>query len=129
MPFKASFCDPLNPAAIDLGEIDKCKIIEVFENIPWSELLRKMETARESDIHYSPSFEVTNTANRCGLNASIINETEWHIFYRRPELRRLLFGLSDYRITEKRGQTLDDVRECLAALIDNNLEILEGKIR
>lgn len=129
MPFKATFCDPLNPEIIEMGDIDKDKIMEVFENIPWDEHLRKMGTAKESDIHYSPSFEVINTDNRNGLCISAIDGIEWYIFYRRPKLRKLLFGLSDYQTTEKHGQTINDVRECLTALADNNLVLLEGKIK
>ena len=39
----------------------KGKIMELFDKIPWSEHLTKMETAKESEIYYSPSNNNSKT--------------------------------------------------------------------
>ena len=133
MSFRASFCDPFKRDIIEIGSIDKGKIIETFEKIPWDELLQKMKSANEKDIYYSPSLEIENTGNKNGVTVSAIDGTEWYIFFKRPKLRKKFFGLmkemdNDY-MTDVTGQTETDVRDCLTALIENNLQFLEDKIR
>ncbi len=133
MNFRASFCDPFKPDIIELGNIEKDKIMETFEKIPWSEFLAKMKTVRQSEIHYSPSLEIENKDNKNGLSVSVVDGTEWYIFYKRPKLVKRFFGLSekmdDNYLTDIQGQTEMDVRDCLAALIRNDLKFLEDKIK
>jgi hypothetical protein len=88
MTFRASFCDPFKPNIIEIGDIEKEDIMELFEKIPWSEYLTKMKTAKENEIHYSPSLEIENKDNRNGLSISAIDSHEWYIFYKRPKLIR-----------------------------------------
>ena len=133
MNFRASFCDPFKADIIEIGDIEKGKIMELFNNIPWSDYLAKMETAKENEIHYSPSLEIENKDNRNGLSVSAIDGQEWYIFYKRPKLVKSFFGLNqkmdnDY-LTEVLGQTENDVRICLEALIRNDLQFLENKIK
>lgn len=66
MNFRASFCDPFKPDIIEMGDIEKDKIMKTFEKIPWTDLLNKMETAHENDIYYSPSLEIENKDNKTG---------------------------------------------------------------
>ena len=132
MNFRASFCDPFKPDVIELGDIKKDQIMELFEKTPWTEYLKKMKTAKESEIHYSPSLEIENKDNRNGLSVSAIDGLEWSIFYKRPKLVKKFFGLSekmdnDY-LTDVWGQSERDVRACLEALIKNDLQFLEDKI-
>ena len=131
--FRASFCDPLKPDVIEIGDVAEDKIIELFEKIPWQEYLAKMETAKATEIHYSPSLEVENKENRNGLTISAIDGREWYIFYKRPKLVKRFFGLTekmdDNYLTEALGQTENDVRICLEALIRNDLQFLENKIK
>ena len=131
--FRASFCDPLKPDIIEIGEVEKEKIMDLFENIPWQEHLAKMRTVKESEIHYSPSLEVENKDNRNGLTFSAINGEEWYIFFKRPKRVRKFFGLIEYMnnnyLTDIQGQTETDVRDCLEALIRNDLPFLERKIK
>ncbi len=133
MNFRASFCDPFKPDIIELGTIGKNKIIETFDEIPWTEYLKKMGTANDKEIYYSPSLEVENMHNKNGIVVSAIDATEWYIFYKRPKMIKRFFGLfetmSNNYTTEVHGQTGKDVRECLIALIDNNLNFLEEKIK
>jgi hypothetical protein len=133
MNFRASFCDPFKADIIEMDDIEKDKIMETFEKIPWTELLEKMKTANENDIHYSPSLEIENKDNKNGLSLSIIDRTEWYIFFKRPKMVKKFFGLSekmdnDY-LTNITGQSVDDVRKCLEALIKNDLKFLEEKIK
>ncbi len=133
MDFRASFCDPFKPDIIEIGKIEQDKILETFHKIPWSEYLGKMETAKQKEIYYSPSLEIENKENRNGLSVSAINGNEWYIFYKRPKLVKKFFGLiekmdNDY-LTDIQGQTEKDVLDCLNALINNDLNFLENKIK
>jgi hypothetical protein len=133
MSYRASFCDPFKSEIIELGEIKKDNIIEHFESIPWSEFLKKMDTANENDIYYSPSLEIENKENKNGISVSAVDGTEWYIFFKRPKLVKKFFGLFEKMdknyLTDITGQTIDDVRKCLKALIDNDLKYLEEKIK
>lgn len=133
MNFRASFCDPFKSDIIEIGEIEKDKIMQHFESIPWSELLEKMKSANEKEIHYSPSLEIENKTNRNGLSVSAVDGTEWYIFFKRPKLVKKFFGLSEKMdnnyLSDITGQNIDDVRKCLTALIDNDLKYLEEKIK
>lgn len=133
MNFRASFCDPFKADIIEMGNIEKDKIMETFDKIPWTEYLEKMKTARQSEIHYSPSLEIENKDNRNGLSVSAVDGREWYIFYKRPKLVRRFFGLIEKMdnnyLTDIQGQTDNDVRNCLEALIRNDLQFLENKIK
>lgn len=133
MNFRASFCDPFKPDIIEMGDIEKDKIMETFEKIPWNKLLDEMKTKKESEIHYSPSLEIENKDNKNGLSVSAVDGKEWYIFFKRPKMVKKFFGLTvkmnnDY-LTDITGQTENDVKECLIALINNDLEFLERKIK
>jgi len=133
MNFRASFCDPFKPDIIEIGYISKNEIMEKFEDIPWKEYLEKMKIAKQSEIHYSPSLEIENKDNRNGLSVSALDGIEWYIFYKRPKLVKKFFGLIEKMdnnyLTEIHGQTENDVRNCLEALIKNDLKFLEEKIK
>ncbi|MCB0472902.1 MAG: hypothetical protein KDC56_07565 [Flavobacteriaceae bacterium] len=133
MNFRASFCDPFKRDIIELGTVQQDKIIELFENIPWSELLTKMSTAKPKEIHYSPSLEIENQDNQNGISISAVDETEWYIFFKRPKMVKKFFGLKEklnqHYLTEITGQSIEDVKNCLEALINNDLDFLEEKIK
>jgi hypothetical protein len=133
MTFRASFCDPFQPKVIELGIIEKDNILEHFESIPWLELLEKMDAAKEKDIHYSPSLEIENKENKHGVTVSAVDGTVWYIFFKRPKKVKRFFGLSEkidpHYTTESTGQTIEDARACLQALVANDLMFLEEKIK
>ena len=133
MKFRASFCDPLKPDIIEIGKVEQNKIMELFENIPWKEHLEKMKKVDDKDIYYSPSLEIENLDNKNGISISAIDENEWYIFYKRPKRVRKLFGLietlDNNYVTEIQGQTTDDVKMFIKALIKNDLHFLENKIK
>jgi len=133
MSFRASFCDPFKPDIIELGEIEKDKILDAFDKIPWADYLKKMKSANEKDIHYSPSLEIENKTNKNGIVVSALESGEWYVFYKRPKLVKRFFGLyetmnNDY-MTEIHGQSEKDAREFLIALVDDNLKFLEENIK
>ena len=133
MNFRASFCDPFKPDVIELGDVEAGKVMEMFEKVPWSDYLKKMETAKEDEIYYSPSLEIENKDNRNGLSVSKVDDKEWSIFFKRPKLVKRFFGLTEKMdnnyLTDIWGQTEDDVRNCLEALVRNDLQFLENKIK
>ncbi len=133
MNFSASFCDPFKPDIIEIGDFEKDKVIEIFNRIPWSEYLEKMKTVDKREIHYSPSLEIENKDNKNGLSVSAVDGVEWYIFYKRPKLIKRFFGLieklDENYLTDVQGQTEKDVIECLNALIRNDLQFLEDKIK
>lgn len=133
MKFRASFCDPFNPDVIELGEIEKEKILDYFHRIPWNKLLDEMEGKEINEMHYSPSLEIENLESKNGLSVSAVDGKEWYIFFKRPKMVKRFFGLmekmdNDY-LTDITGQTEQDVIDCLNALIKDDLEFLEKKVR
>jgi hypothetical protein len=135
MYFRASFCSPFKKEIIDLGSVEKDKIIDLFNNTPWLEYLQKMSTAKLTDIHYSPSLEIENIETKQGLCISVIgNQTieEYYLFYKRPKLIKTFFGfkqkIDNNYCTDKTGQNKQDVLDCLNALINNDTIFLENKI-
>lgn len=133
--FRASFCDPFQKEIIDLGTIEETEVIQKFESVPWLDYLKRMETANENEIHYSPSLEIENKDNKHGLSISIVGlpeNHEFYIFYKRPKAAKRFFGLQEKidenYITDKTGQTKQDVLDCLNALVRNDPDYLANKI-
>ena len=132
--FRYSICDPLKHEPIEMGEIDKRKILDIVDRFPWMDLLDKMKDANETDIHFSPSIEFENKANGHGLSISIVgdeNENEFYIFFKRPKMVTKLFGLiknmDDNYTSDRTGQTSNDVRDAVTALINGDLTTLEKR--
>jgi hypothetical protein len=65
--YRCSICEPDDPKVIEKGSIRKEEIIETFEQFPWEDRLRKMETMKDDDICFSPSLEFINTDAKQGL--------------------------------------------------------------
>lgn len=133
MNLSASFCDPFKADIVELGDIGKDEVLSTFNNIPWKDYLERMDKTDKKDIYYSPSLEIENKDNGHGLSVSIVDDSNWYIFYKRPKIvkRFLGFGekLDKNYMTEIHGQTEEDVRECLHALLKSDLQFLEDKIR
>ena len=135
MKFRASFCDPLKPDIIELGDISQDTIIDHFEKIDWNNYLQKMGNAKQDEIYYSPSFEIENKESKNGLAISAVgdpNNYEFYIFYKRPKKVKSFFGLkekiNENYSTDIQGQTKSDVLECLKALLRNDTEYLSNKV-
>jgi hypothetical protein len=135
MNFHLTFCEPLRPAIIDWGPIDKESVIERFQSIPWSAYLQEMKGRSDDEIYYSPSFEIQNPDNENGLAISAVGEPdnfEFYIFYKRPKTVKVFFGIlekeANEHMTDITGQTQEDAIACIEALLNNDLEFLEKKI-
>ncbi|HEY5917461.1 MAG TPA: hypothetical protein VIU13_08680 [Chryseolinea sp.] len=114
-----------------MGSIEKDKIIDVLDKFPWTELLLKMDSAKESEIHFSPSIEFENKETRHGVTISIVDPDNFYIFYKRPKLVSKMFGLvnrmeEDF-LSDRTEQTINDVREAVNALAANDIKTLEAR--
>jgi hypothetical protein len=135
MNFRASFCDPFKQNIVELGSIAKKDVIAKFESIDWQDWLLKMNNVHESEIYYSPSLEIENLSNKHGLAISAVGDDrnfEFYIFYKRPKTIKTFFGLKekhyeDY-LTDKTGQTRQDVIDCLNALMADDTAFLDSKL-
>jgi len=130
MEFSVSFCDPFKKDIVEMGDIAKDKVFEIFEDIKWNSYLSKMKDVRDEDIYFSPSFEIENKENKNGLSISAVGEPDnfkFYIFYKRPKMIKSFFGLlkkmkEDF-LTDVTGQTKKD------ALLKNDADFLETKIK
>ena len=134
--FRYSICEPLNPNIIEMGSVQKGDIIKTFEEFPWNKYLTEIINANENDIHYSPSLEFENRSNKNGITASAVGDPEnfeFYIFYKRPKMRKRLFGLfekmNENYFSDITGQTEKDVIDCLNALINEDFNFLEAKFK
>lgn len=132
--FTYSICDPLQKQPIEMGEIEKDRILDVLDRFPWTDLLDKMNGVPESAIHFSPSLGFENKSTRHGLEISIVEGekgNEFYIFYKRPKMTTKLFGLiknmDDNFLSDRTGQTSKDVRDAVLALITDDLATLERR--
>ena len=129
--FRYSICDPFRREPLEMGEIEKDKILDILGRFPWQDMLDKIDKAGDADIHFSPSIEFENKSNRHGLNISIVDEDDFYIFYKRPKLVSRLFGLIKTKdqnfTTEKTGQSISDVKDAVTALINNDVTTLEKR--
>lgn len=135
MKFKATFCDPLKPGIIELGDISQDAVIARFEIIDWNDYLQKMAVTKQEAIYYSPSFEVENIETKNGLAISAVGDPgnyEFYIFYKRPKKVKIFLGwkekLDENYCTDIQGQTKNDAVDCLKALLRNDTEFLANKI-
>lgn len=114
-----------------MGEIERGKIIDILDRFPWSDLLVKIDNSEERDVHFSPSIEFENKSNKHGLTISIVDGDDFYVFYKRPKVVSILFGLfkvkSDDFTTEKTGQSIREVKEAVTALINDDLSTLEKR--
>lgn len=133
MSFKVSFCDPFQPRVIEFGIIEKDKILDLFNSIRWDDYLDKMNNSTDQEIYFSPSFEIENIDNHNGISISAFEQNEWGIFFKRPKLIKKYWGLSqtidqDF-LTDLTVHKEEDIRNCINALINNDLEFLERTIK
>jgi len=119
-----------------MGTISQDKVIDTFQNVPWTDYLKKMETTDQKEIYFSPSLEVENEENKNGLSISAVgthDNFEFYIFYKRPKLVKQFFGIikkmDDSHVTDITGQSNNDALECLQALLKNDLDFLDNKIK
>ena len=118
-----------------MGDIAADKVIDTFKNTGWKDYLVQAENSPD-DLCYSPSLEIENKDNKHGITISAIgqpNNISYFIFYKRPKEVSRFFGLykntdQNYS-TEISDQTEKDALDCLNALLKNDLQFLENKVK
>jgi hypothetical protein len=134
--FRYSVCDPFKPEVIEMGEIKKDRILDVFDKFPWESLLAKMEGKPDEQIHYSPSLEIENLDTKQGITISAVGEEsqyEFYLFYKRPKMVKSFFGLREKLdenfMSDVTGQTKNDAREAIQSLLSGSTDYLEKRIK
>ena len=132
MEFQAAFYEPLKPEKHQLNAVKKEEIMNHFEQVPWKALVDLVNAADLGKIYHQPAFEVENTTNRNSLWVSTVNLTDWYIIYTRPKRVKIWFGLTDKmkedHMTDVEGKSIEEVKSCLNALLNNDLSFLESYI-
>jgi hypothetical protein len=128
--FRYSICDPFEDAPIEMGEIEKEKIMEVLGKFPWMELYDKT-IGRESEIQYSPSLEFENKTNGHSVIASLDDSKKdkaFSIFYIRPKVVSKLMSWINQEPqnveSERREQSILDVHAAVEALVNEDYTTL-----
>lgn len=125
MKFSVSFCDPLSPEILELGDLEEEKVVEVFESIPWKDYLVETNPMDDQDVHYAPSLEVENKKLNIGLELSAIDENEWHLFFRKSIDSNAPESIENELMNELKGQSEADATACLHAFLKIDLDYLE----
>jgi hypothetical protein len=125
MKFSVSFCDPLSPEILELGDLEEEKVVEVFESIPWRDYLVETNPMDDPDVHYAPSLEVENKKLNIGLELSAIDENEWHLFLRKSIDSNAPESIENELMNELTGQSETDAIACLNAFLNVDLDYLE----
>ncbi len=137
MKYTLTFCDPLKKDIIALGDVESGNVVEVFNTTKWNDFLSSMENKKQNEIFWSPSLEIYNPENKNGLSVSAVgkpNDYKFYVFYKRPKVVKSFLGLTapklknDY-VSSALNQTAEDTRFYLTALLNNNLDYLEEKIK
>jgi hypothetical protein len=94
-----------------------------------------MKVLKAEEINYSPSLEVENRDTKHGLAISAVGDPdnyEFYIFYKRPKKVKVFLGLKEKTrenyITDKTGQSKQDILDCLNALLRNDTDYLADKL-
>ena len=131
--FRCSISDPLKPDPIEMGAIEREKILDILDRFPWNDLMNKMKGVDESVIHYSPTLEVENEVNHHLISISMVldKENQFNIFYSRPKTVTSFFGLikntDDNFYSEREGQSHNEIRDAVHALVTDDLQTLEKR--
>ncbi|MBI3885064.1 MAG: hypothetical protein HY302_04965 [Opitutae bacterium] len=120
--FKFSICDPLIKEAINKGAIPKEGVLPAFRDFSWGEMLAKMRTAKESDIHFSPSIRFENTIDGHVFEISIVEDKKETVFY-------LFYGESvdDSASSELLDQTASSTTDILAEFVAGDYERVQER--
>lgn len=132
LTYKYSTSGPDSVDPIDEGYIPKDRIVAKFEDFPWAEELRKMNTMDEDKIGLSPSIRFENIPKRHGIEFSVVGDEwdhEFMIFYKRPKTVSRFFGLINKSdpdfLTEVEGKTRQQALQFLNAFLEDNYQWLE----
>ena len=125
---------PLKKEVIEKGVITQAAFKKVFKEFPWEDLLLEQNNAKDKEIHFSPSLNLTNP-DGLAICVSIVGEVsnhEYYICYNRPTLikKRKWFRtveVYDFFCSVVPGQTKADAFEAFELLFQNELDELEER--
>lgn len=125
---------PLEKEVIEKGAVTRAEFKEVFKAFPWEDLLLQQNTAKDKEIHFSPSLNLTNSEG-LAISVSIVGaveDHEYYICYNRPTLikKRKWFRtveVYDFFCSVVPGQTQEDAFEAFDLLFQNELDQLEER--
>lgn len=105
MYYKHSICRPESPE-IEYPEkkLTAEQVREIARKYPWKQELQKLKTLPPDEINYSPSVDFINLQDNHSFCLTAEGEPEEYLFsvwYKRPVLKKVLFGLLGER--EKMG--------------------------
>lgn len=133
MAFTLSYCDPLNPDALELGAAEPEQILQFFRQVPWEAELAKIIAAPSNKVHWSASVDVKNTVTQEVISISVVGEPAdyvFYVFYIRPKRVRRFWGLyTEFRPTytsDLLNQTPEQALQILQALLRHDTAHLEG---
>lgn len=97
MHYKHSICHPENPEIeYPYKELTTEQVRETARHYPWKQELQKLKTMPPEVINYSPSLDFTNLQDNHSLCLTAEGDPEEYAFsvwYKRPVMRKVLFGL------------------------------------
>ena len=134
--FKYTICEPLNPTIVDKGKVTAEEFINVLQNFPWLDMLRELENAEPSEVYYSPSLELVDLKSNHSLAISIVgpdSDLDYYIFYKRPKTItktkwfKTVEVVDPEYLTERVGQSKEDMEDAFKALLEGNFELLESR--
>jgi len=122
--FKMTICDPPVKDVVAKGEIAREAVLPAFRDFPWASMLAKMKTAKEEDIHFSPSVGFTNCDDHHSIEISIVEDEKETVFY-------LFYGQSDDESPrlELLDQSAETTAEMLAAFADGHYDRVRERFK
>lgn len=132
MNFRASVYNPDKTEITEFHSIEKKAIFELFENTTWSIIPTNLNSLKLDPIYVSTSLEIENKHHKTGILIIATSDTEWQIYFKRPKIVKIRWGLSHKMDSEFLndiiGQTTNDVLTCIEALLNEDFLFLEAKI-
>jgi len=97
MHYKHSICHPESPE-IEYPDqkLSAEQVRETARHYPWKQELQKLKTMSPQEINYSPALDFTNLQDNHSLCLTAEGEPEeylFSVFYNRPVMKKVLFGL------------------------------------
>lgn len=125
---------PLESKMIEKGAITQDEFMAIARTFPWEDLLLKQNTAKDKEIHFSPSLNLTNE-DGIAISVSIVgavDDHEYYVCYNRPIWikKRKWFRtveVFDFFCSVVPGQSLEDAFEAFELLFMGDLDKLEER--
>lgn len=110
MNYKHSICYP-NQEEIEYRNevVSADEVMNIAKNYPWKEQLIFSDSLDKKSVYYNPSLDFVCLENKKSFELTADfnknNELEFSLWYKRPKMVKLLFGL----LGEREKVVLDDI--------------------